>query len=167
MKWASYTKKSPANSMCCVNKIALSLFLKFSTASLHFSRSESAFTFLKESGHWDFPGGPLVKNLPAHAGDTGSIPGLGRFHTPQRNKVSARQPVNPILKHVLHKRNHRNEKSTHRSWRAAPACGNWRSLQAVTKTQRSQKHVNTEVKSGKTHTHWCTFSPWSPFCHSS
>ena len=29
---------------------------------------------------WDFPGGPVDKNLPAKAGDTGSIPGLGRFH---------------------------------------------------------------------------------------
>ena len=28
-----------------------------------------------------FPGGPVVKNLPANAGDTGSIPGLGRFHS--------------------------------------------------------------------------------------
>ena len=26
----------------------------------------------------DFPGGSMVKNLPANAGDTGSIPGLGR-----------------------------------------------------------------------------------------
>ena len=24
-----------------------------------------------------FPGGPVVKNLPCHAGDTGSIPGQG------------------------------------------------------------------------------------------
>ena len=29
----------------------------------------------------DFPGGAVVKNLPANAGDTGSIPGLGRSHT--------------------------------------------------------------------------------------
>ena len=29
---------------------------------------------------WDFPGGAVVKNLPANAGDTGSIPGLGRSH---------------------------------------------------------------------------------------
>ena len=28
----------------------------------------------------DFPGGPVVKKLPANAGDMGSIPGLGRFH---------------------------------------------------------------------------------------
>ena len=26
-----------------------------------------------------FPGGSAVKNLPANAGDTGSIPGSGRF----------------------------------------------------------------------------------------
>ena len=27
-----------------------------------------------------FPGGPVVKNLPASAGDTGLIPGPGRSH---------------------------------------------------------------------------------------
>ena len=27
---------------------------------------------------WGFPGGSVVKNLPANGGDTGSIPGLGR-----------------------------------------------------------------------------------------
>ena len=30
----------------------------------------------------DFPGGPVVKNPRANAGDTGSIPGLGRSHRP-------------------------------------------------------------------------------------
>ena len=29
-----------------------------------------------------FPGGPVVKNLPANAGDTGSVPGLGRSYMP-------------------------------------------------------------------------------------
>ena len=33
----------------------------------------------------DFPGSPVVKNLPANAGDTGSIPGPGRFHMPWGN----------------------------------------------------------------------------------
>ena len=28
----------------------------------------------------DFPGDAVVKNPPANAGDTGSSPGLGRFH---------------------------------------------------------------------------------------
>ena len=27
--------------------------------------------------HWDFPGGPVVKNPPYNAGDAGSIPGQG------------------------------------------------------------------------------------------
>ena len=30
-----------------------------------------------------FPGGPVVKNLPADAGNTGSIPGKERVHMPQ------------------------------------------------------------------------------------
>ena len=33
----------------------------------------------------DFPGGAVVKNLPANAGDTGSNPGPGRSHMPQSN----------------------------------------------------------------------------------
>ena len=32
-----------------------------------------------------FPGGAVVKNLPANAGDTGSSPGLGRSHMPRSN----------------------------------------------------------------------------------
>ena len=31
----------------------------------------------------DFPGGSVVNNPPASAGDTGSIPGPGRFHRPR------------------------------------------------------------------------------------
>ena len=30
----------------------------------------------------DFPGGAVVKNLPANAGDTGLSPGPGRSHMP-------------------------------------------------------------------------------------
>ena len=30
----------------------------------------------------DFPGSPVFKNLPANAGDTGSIPGPGKSHVP-------------------------------------------------------------------------------------
>ena len=33
----------------------------------------------------DFPGGAVVKNPPAIAGDMGSSPGLGTSHTPQSN----------------------------------------------------------------------------------
>ena len=37
-----------------------------------------------------FPGGTVVKNLPANAGDMGSSPGLGRSHMPQSGQ--AREP---------------------------------------------------------------------------
>ena len=33
----------------------------------------------------DFPGGTVVKNPPANAGDTGSSPGPGRSHMPRSN----------------------------------------------------------------------------------
>ena len=38
-----------------------------------------------------FPGGTVVKNPPANAGDTGSSPGLGRSHMPQSNEACAPQ----------------------------------------------------------------------------
>ena len=41
------------------------------------------FTIVKTEG--DFPGGAVVKNLPANEGDTGSSPGLGRSHMPWSN----------------------------------------------------------------------------------
>ena len=34
---------------------------------------------------WDSPGGTVVKNVPANAGDMGSSPGLGRSHRPWSN----------------------------------------------------------------------------------
>ena len=36
----------------------------------------------------------MVKNLPANAGDMGSIPGVGRFHMPWSNQVHASQLLN-------------------------------------------------------------------------
>ena len=38
---------------------------------------------LKKCQLLDFPGGAVVKNPPANAGDAGSIPGLGRSHMPR------------------------------------------------------------------------------------
>ena len=35
--------------------------------------------------NWDFPGGTVVKNPPANAGDTGSSPGPGRSHILRSN----------------------------------------------------------------------------------
>ena len=39
----------------------------------------------------DFPGGAVVKNLPANAGDMGSSPGLGRSHMLWNSEAHAPQ----------------------------------------------------------------------------
>ena len=39
----------------------------------------------------DFPGGSVVKNPPANAGDTGLSPGPGRSHMPRSNLAHAPQ----------------------------------------------------------------------------
>ena len=73
------------------------------------------------------PGGVMVKNPPANAGDTGSSPGLGRSHMPQSNEARASQLLSlcsrarePQLLKPAHlqpvlcnKRSHRNERPTH------------------------------------------------------
>ena len=42
-------------------------------------------TIIQEDICRDFPDGAVVKNLPANAGDMGSIPGPGRSHMSQSN----------------------------------------------------------------------------------
>ena len=42
-------------------------------------------TVIKNLPTWGFPGGAVVDNLPANAGDMGSSPGLGRSHMPRSN----------------------------------------------------------------------------------
>ena len=44
-----------------------------------------------------FPGGSVVKNLPANAGDTGLSPGLGRSHMPQSNLSLCTTTTEPAL----------------------------------------------------------------------
>ena len=41
--------------------------------------------FSNNKAQGNFPGGAVVKNPPANAGDTGSSPGLGRSHMPRSN----------------------------------------------------------------------------------
>ena len=54
------------------------------TASLYLSYVNSYLESKKYSSR-GFPGGAVVENLPANAGDTGSSPGLGRSHMPRSN----------------------------------------------------------------------------------
>ena len=43
----------------------------------------------------DFPGGAVVKNPPANAGDMGSIPSPGRSHMPRSNEACEPQLLSP------------------------------------------------------------------------
>ena len=43
-------------------------------------RNKAAYISTFKLEKWDFPGGSVVKNPPANAGDTGSSPGPGRSH---------------------------------------------------------------------------------------
>ena len=56
--------------------------------SLALNNSVSDFT--SKSFVQGFPGGAVVENLPANAGDTGPSPGLGRSHMPRSSW--AREP---------------------------------------------------------------------------
>ena len=51
------------------------------------------FLFIKKK-NWGFPGGLVVKNPPANAGDMGSIPDLERSHMPQGNLAWVPQLLN-------------------------------------------------------------------------
>ena len=83
----------------------------------------------------DVPCGPLAKNLPVNAGDTGSIPGLGRSLTPWGN--GAREPqllksVHPGV-HLCRKRRGHSEQPACQG-RAAPA----------RRSQRKPPHTNKD-----------------------
>ena len=47
---------------------------------LSFSSQQVSKSLLPKPGRRGFPGGAVVKNPPANAGDMGSIPGPGRSH---------------------------------------------------------------------------------------
>ena len=64
---------------------------KTPTANIIFiSEKLDAFSLRLRTRQGGFPGGAVVENLPANAGDTGSSPGLGRSHMPRSSQ--AREP---------------------------------------------------------------------------
>ena len=70
----------------------------------------------------------MDKSPPAKAGDTGSIPGLGRSHMPWGNEAQ-----------LLNKRSHPNEKAEHHNKEQPLGAATRESWHAATKTQSSQK----------------------------
>ena len=60
----------------------------------------------------DFLGGPVVKTLPANAGNTGLIPGPGGFPMLWGSQARGATNTEPML---CNRRNHHNEKPRHHS----------------------------------------------------
>ena len=115
-----------------------------------------------KNNFWVFPGGPVVNTLSANAGDTGSIPGLGRSYMLQSSWVLTPQLINLhsrahdpqlspcALKPLFgNKRSHPNEKPVHCNEEYRPL--------ATTKTRCSQKLI-TFLKSNFTEVQ---FTPWN------
>ena len=59
--------------------------MKESLAGFLNGKGRKGLTFVPQESVPGFPGGAVVENLPANAGDTGSSPGLGRSHMPRSN----------------------------------------------------------------------------------
>ena len=72
------------------NRIACNFILRLGLVSMVHLNVLIA-SFLKTRILWGFPGGTVVKNLPANAGDTGSSPDPGKSHIPRSNKARAPQ----------------------------------------------------------------------------
>ena len=66
-----------------------------------------------------FPGGVVVENPPANAGDTGLSPGPGRSHMPLSNKARAPQLLS------LHPRVHEPQLLSPRATATEPVCHNY------------------------------------------
>ena len=67
------------------------IFLKLFDAAILVQLKTKWTEWSKIKKNRGFPGGPVVKNLPANAGDMGSVPGLGRSHMPCGNKACSPQ----------------------------------------------------------------------------
>ena len=93
------------------------------------------------------PGGSVVKNPPANAGDTGLIPDARRSYVPWNNYTCALAPWIPHSRACVSQEKPlwwearaRRGRAALCSWgRAAPCSRNWRKACAAVKTQHSQE----------------------------
>ena len=114
---------------------------------------------IKKENMWGFPGGAVIENPPANAGDAGSSPGPWGSHIlrsnwarePQLLSLRSRVPetqlpkparLGPMLRKA---RGHHNEKPAHRSREWPPLATTRESPRVAAKTQCSQK-LNKFIK---------------------
>ena len=116
-----------------------------------------------------FPGGSVLKNLPANAGDTGSIPDPRRFQMPWSNLSPCvtiaewaydLDPRNHnhwspcTIKPVLHERSGWNEKPVHCNYRKAGAAMRTQHSQKINKLEKKKK------KDGRVREYGTHFPTW-------
>ena len=78
---------------------------------MHRTLAELMSSGQRDKGQGDLPAGTAERNMPASAGDTGSVPGLGRSHISQGNEAWAPQTEsNPRLPQLEKARAARNKK---------------------------------------------------------
>ena len=86
-----------------------------------------------------FPGGAVVKNPPANAGDTGSSPGPGGSHMPRSNQEHAPQLLSlRVWSLCSATRDRAGERPAHRDEEWPPLVTTRESPRTETKTQHSQ-----------------------------
>ena len=90
---------------------------------------------------WGFPGGTVVENLPANAGDTGSSPGLGRSHMLRSSWARAPQLLSLRIWSLCSATREAadSERPAHRDEEWPPLAAARESPRTETKTQHSQK----------------------------
>ena len=88
-----------------------------------------------------FPGGAVVENLPANAGDTGSSPGLGKSHMPRSNWAREPQLLSLRVWSLCSATREAAivKRPTHRDDEWPPLAADGESPHAEVKTQHSQK----------------------------
>ena len=88
-----------------------------------------------------FPGGAVVENPPANAGDTGSSPGLGRSHMLQSNWAREPQLLSLCVWSLcsVTRRGRDSERPAHRNEEWPPLAATRGSPRTETKTQHRQK----------------------------
>ena len=91
---------------------------------------------------WGFPGGAVVENLPANAGDTGSSPGLGRSHMPRSDWARGPQLLSLRVWSLCPARNGRGRNSE----RPAHHDEEWPQLATTRESPRTKQRPNTAKK---------------------
>ena len=101
---------------------------------------------IKSSHAMGFPGGAVVENLPANAGDAGSSPGLGRSHMPRSNLARDPQLLSlRVWSLCSATRGRDSERPTHRDEEWPPLATTRESPHTETKTQHSHTYIHTYI----------------------